>query len=71
MANPASGIDAAYLRSQIVAQGQKAETALDRAFDLQQAGAPAESVEAALAEVRRLQTAVVALRERMYGETLH
>jgi hypothetical protein len=71
MANPAGSVDVLYLRSQLVMQGRKAEKALDHAFDLQQAGAPAESVDAALAEVRRLQAAVLALRQRMHGETLH
>jgi hypothetical protein len=71
MANPAIDIDVAYLRAQVAMQGRKAEMALDRAFDLQQAGAPEESVEAALAEATRLQAAILALQERMHGETLH
>ncbi|HEX2546291.1 MAG TPA: hypothetical protein VHL79_15535 [Ramlibacter sp.] len=71
MAHLASDIDVSYLRTQLAMQGKKAESALDRAFDLQQAGAPAESVEAALAEATRLQAAMVDLRQKMYGATLH
>jgi hypothetical protein len=71
MANPATDTDVSQLRCQLSIQGRKAETALDRAFDLQQAGAPAEAVELALAEVSRLQAAVVALQERVHGKTLH
>jgi hypothetical protein len=71
MATPASDTGISSLRSQLLIQGRKAETALDRAFDLQQAGAPAESVDRALAEVTRLQAAVDALQERLRSETLH
>lgn len=71
MANPAGDTDGSFLRTRLLMQVKKAESALDHAFDLQQAGAPAEAVEAALAEVTRLQAAVAALRERMYGPTLH
>jgi hypothetical protein len=71
MATPASDTGISSLRSQLLIQGRKAESALDRAFDLQQAGAPAESVDKALAEVTRLQAAVDALQERLQGETLH
>lgn len=71
MAHPASDTDLSRLRSQLRIQGRKAEIALDHAFDLQQAGASAESVEVALAEVTRLQAAVVALEEQVHGQTLH
>ena len=71
MATPAGDTGISSLRSQLLIQGRKAETALDRAFDLQQAGAPAESVDRAIAEATRLQAAVDALQERLQGETLH
>ena len=71
MANLAGDTGISSLRSQLLIQGRKAETALDRAFDLQQAGAPEESVDRALAEATRLQAAVVALPPRLQGETLH
>jgi hypothetical protein len=71
MANLAGDTGISSLRSQLLIQGRKAETALDRAFDLQQAGAPDESVDRALAEATRLQAAVDALQQRLQGETLH
>ena len=71
MANLAGDTGISSLRSQLLIQGRKAETALDRAFDLQQAGAPEESVDRALAEATRLQAAVDALQQRLQGETLH
>jgi hypothetical protein len=60
-----------HLRSQFVLQSSKAEKALDHAFDLRQSGASAEAVDAALAEVARLQEELVALERRMAGDTLH
>ena len=42
-----------------------AERAFERAFDLQQAGAPAERVEAAMAEIERLQASARRLREQL------
>jgi hypothetical protein len=51
---------------------RRAESAFERAFDLQQAGAPAERVDAALAEVTRLQDMVRKLREQLPAPmTLH
>jgi hypothetical protein len=44
---------------------RSAERAFERAFDLQQAGAPSERVDAALAEVTRLQEMVRKLREQL------
>ena len=68
----ASTIDVARLRSQLTTVSQRAETAFERAFDLQQAGAPAERIDAALAEVTRLQEAVRKLREQLPDtSTLH
>lgn len=67
-----STIDVARLRSQLTTASKHAETAFERAFDLQQAGAPAERIDAALAEVTRLQEAVRKLREQLPDtSTLH
>jgi len=55
----------AHLRSQLTAIDRNAERAFDRAFDLQQAGAPAERVEAALAEINRLQESARRLRAQL------
>lgn len=64
--------DVARLRSQLAVYSQKAETAFERAFDLQQAGAPSERIDAALAEVTRLQETVRKLREQLpVSPTLH
>ena len=62
----------AHLRSQLTAISRNAERAFERAFDLQQAGAPAERVDAAMAEISRLQETERRLREQL-GEqpTLH
>ena len=57
------------LRSQLTAIDRNAERAFERAFDLQQAGAPAERVEAAMAEMSRLQESARRLREQL-GEQL-
>lgn len=64
--------DTGRLRSQLTMISRNAELAFERAFDLQQAGAPAERVEAALAETSRLQDSARQLREQL-GEqpTLH
>lgn len=65
-------IDVARVRSQLTAFSSKAESAFERAFDLQQAGAPAERIDAALAEVARLQEKVRELREQLpEAATLH
>ena len=64
--------DVARLRSQLTMYSRNAETAFERAFDLQQAGAPAERIDAALAEVARLQEAVRMLRAQLpETSTLH
>ena len=54
-----------HLRSQLTVVSRNAEHAFERAFDLQQAGAPAERVEAAMAEVNRLQESARRLREQL------
>jgi hypothetical protein len=54
-----------HLRSQLTAIDLSAERAFERAFDLQQAGAPADRVEAAVAEVSRLQERARRLREQL------
>ena len=55
----------AHLRSQLTAISRNAERAFERAFDLQQAGAPEDRVEAALAESSRLQESARRLREQL------
>jgi hypothetical protein len=54
-----------HLRSQLAAIDRNAERAFERAFDLQQAGAPSERVEAAMAEINRLQESARRLREQL------
>jgi hypothetical protein len=67
-----STTDLARLRSQLTTFSRNADSALERAFDLQQAGAPSERVDAALAEVTRLQEMVRKLREQLpQPSTLH
>jgi predicted ATPase len=63
--NTASIATIGRLRSQLTAISSDAERAFERAFDLQQAGAPAERVDAALAEMRRLQECARRLREQL------
>jgi len=53
------------LRSQLTAVSRDAERAFERAFDLQQAGAPEERVEAAMREITRLQESARRLREQL------
>lgn len=53
------------LRSQLTVVNRNAEAAFERAFDLQQAGAAAERVEAAMQEIERLQERARQLRERL------
>ena len=65
----ASTIDVAQIRAQLTSASMRAESAFDRAFDLQQAGAPAERVDAALAEVNRLQGMVRQLQEQLADPT--
>jgi hypothetical protein len=60
------------LRSQLRAVSRSAELAFERAFDLQQAGAPEERVDAAIAELSRLQESARRLREELgEGPVLH
>jgi hypothetical protein len=67
-----STTDFAHLRSQLTVFSRNAERAFERAFDLQQAGASSEQVDAALAEVTRLQEMVRKLREQLPpAQTLH
>jgi hypothetical protein len=66
----ACNADVSRLRTELKMLTGKAETAFERAFDLQQAGAPAERVDAALAEVTRLQEAARSLRERLHGDAV-
>jgi hypothetical protein len=53
------------LRSQLTMIDRNAERAFERAFDLQQAGAPSERVDAAMAEISRLQESARRLREQL------
>ena len=55
------------LRLQLTACSKHAERAFERAFDLQQAGAPTERVNAALAELGRLQLALVELDAQIHS----
>ena len=57
--------DVGRLRSQLSMVSRNAERAFERAFDLQQAGAPADRVEAAMAEITRLQESARQLREQL------
>jgi hypothetical protein len=60
-----SVVNAGHLRSQLTAISRNAEHAFERAFDLQQAGAPAERVDAAIAEISRLQESARRLRDQL------
>jgi len=60
--------DVGRLRSQLTAISRNAELAFERAFDLQQAGAPSDRVEAAMAEISRLQETARQLREQLGDE---
>jgi hypothetical protein len=66
--NTESVADLGRRRAQLAAARRSAELAFERAFDLQQAGAPAERVEAAMAEISRLQDSVRRLREQLNEE---
>jgi hypothetical protein len=55
------------LQLKLTACSKHAERAFERAFDLQQAGAPVESVNAALAELGRLQLALVDLEAQIHS----
>lgn len=60
------------LRNELNVLTSRAESAFERAFDLRQAGAPTERVDAVMAEVQRLQEAARSLRERLQVQpTLH
>jgi hypothetical protein len=63
-------VDIGRLRSQLTTASRNAERAFERAFDLQQAGAPADRVEAALAETSRLQESARRLREQLGEQPL-
>jgi hypothetical protein len=64
--------DIGHLRSQLTAISRSAERAFERAFDLQQAGAPEARVDAAMAEVTRLQESARRLRGLLgEGPVLH
>ncbi len=63
--NTESLADVSRLQSQLKAFSRNAERAFERAFDLQQAGAPADRVEAAIAEVRRLEESARCLRAQL------
>lgn len=63
--------DAGRLRAQLTTISRNAERAFERAFDLQQAGAPADRVEAAMAEISRLQETACRLREQLGEPVLH
>jgi hypothetical protein len=60
-----------HLRSQLTTISRNAERAFERAFDLQQAGAPADRVDAAMAEMTRLQESARRLREQLGEPVLH
>lgn len=57
--------DVGRLRSQLAAATRNAERAFERAFDLQQAGAPEDRVDAAMAEFGLLQESARRLREQL------
>ena len=61
--------DVGHLRSQLKAISTNAERMFERAFDLQQAGASEERVDAAMAELSRLQERARHLHEQL-GEQL-
>lgn len=60
-----STFDLGHLRAQLTVLDRNAERAFERAFDLQEAGAPAEKVDAAMAELHLLQERVRALRDQL------
>jgi hypothetical protein len=66
--NTPSIADIGHLRSQLATISRNAERAFERAFDLQQAGAPADRVDAAMAEITRLQESARRLREQLGEE---
>lgn len=62
--------DVGRLRSQLTVTLKNAELAFERAFDLRQAGASIERVDAALAESTRLQEAARRLREQLGAQVV-
>lgn len=66
-----TSLDVCRVRSQLTSVSKEAERAFERAFDLQQAGAPTERVEAAMAEISRLQESARRLRDQLGALTLH
>ena len=64
-------VDVGRLRSELSAVSVQAERAFERAFDLQQAGAAAQRVDAVMADVKRLQDRERELRARLGQQTLH
>jgi hypothetical protein len=60
-----STLDVGHLRSQLKAVSTNAERVFERAFDLRQAGAPEDRVDAAMAELSRLQERARQLREQL------
>lgn len=63
--NTQSIANVGQLRSQLTAVDRNAELAFERAFDLQQAGAAEERVEAAMKEIARLQEKARELRAQL------
>jgi HAMP domain-containing protein len=63
-------VNVGHLRSQLTVISRSAERAFERAFDLQQAGAPADRVDAAIAEINRLEESARRLREQLGEPTL-
>ena len=61
-------VNVGHLRSQLTAISRNAERAFERAFDLQQAGASADRVDAALAEIARLQQNARRVQEQLGGQ---
>ena len=62
--------DVGHLRSQLTLTDRNAERAFERAFDLREAGAPEERVDAAMAELSRLQEKARVLREQLGKQTV-
>jgi hypothetical protein len=63
-------VNVGHLRSQLTVISRSAERAFERAFDLQQAGAPADRVDAAIAEITRLEESARRLREQLGEPTV-
>jgi hypothetical protein len=63
-------LDVGQLRSQLKTISTHAERVFERAFDLRQAGASEDRVDAAMAELSRLQERARQLREQLGTETV-